>query len=110
MTRRIPLIRFKYGNRAKIQQELGLSAAAAITTTATATTSSTSTTAATTGTNASYFTSTESLVLSWNNLPARFRPRPVSEEEMEAVRFGGVGSDIMPIGWKPAPAKKGGKK
>jgi hypothetical protein len=114
MTRRIPLIRFKYGNRAIINQELGLST----TTTANVvnTTSSSSTTVSSSNNinvaaaAAAVLASSAALVGSWNKIPARFRPRPLEEEEMEAIRFGGAGNDILPIGFKPALAKKGGKK
>lgn len=111
MTRRIPLIRFKYGNRAKINQELGLPAVGA------AGTSSTTTTTPVIQQNSNTFASTAQFATlgnaipgTWNRVPARFHPRALEEEEMDAIRFGGAGSDIMPIGWKPTPAKKGGNK
>ena len=49
---------------------------------------------------------------SWASIPARFHPRPLGQDEMDAIRFGGEAQDILPIGYKapPAAAKKGGKK
>lgn len=99
-SRRIPSIRFKYGDRAVINAQLGIPVTAA--SNIVGGSASLASAAA-----VSLFSSSNSGASSWASLPLKFRPRPIDEEEMESIRFGGA---VNPIGWKPPAAKKGGKK
>ena len=101
-SRRVPSIRFKYGDRKAINQELGLPGLGS------SSSSSAATTGSTAGGAASSFVSSNTSTASWRDLPSRFHPRPLEEEEMDSIRFGGA---VNPIGYKPPKAgKKGGKK
>lgn len=98
----VPMIAFRYGVRTAVQsavraQSNGATAAPVASAVAAATANAAAKPAAT--------------VYTKRSLPGKFRPRPLSDDELDFVRFGGADGYVLPVkGAKPAAGGKPAKK
>jgi hypothetical protein len=90
---RTPMIRFRYGAREAINAAMGLA-------TGQKAAASSSATAPTTGASQQQPASSQPVMAQFKSqLPAKFRPRPFDEEELEVINLGGA-SPFVPKGKK----------